>query len=159
MCASIRSDQYKQREAESGSGKFEHIRFILVLVLAGLSCFTLYISKHQRIQHLEQFLFAFMGRFLAASGNFFPSLKADHFIGIRSPRTLENEQVWGKTHPFAGWVAGGLLLILPAFIPGIAVTGEITVSLMLCLALIPFLYSYLPWRRWKKDPRHLLNLK
>ena len=143
-----------KQKLKSGAGKFEHIRFILVLFLAGLACFTLYISKHQSIHHLEQFLFAFMGLFFAALGNFFPSLKANYFIGIRSPWALENEQVWKKTHQFAGklWVAGGLLLMLLAFIPGITtVMDKIVIPLVLCMALIPFLYSYILWRKWKKD--------
>jgi uncharacterized membrane protein len=142
-----------KQKLRSGSGKFEHIRFILVLFLTGLACFILYISKHQSIQHLQQFLFAFMGLFFAALGNFFPSLKANYFIGIRSPWTLENEQVWKKTHQFAGklWVAGGLLLMLLAFIPGFTLIEKASILIILCMALIPFLYSYILWRKWKKD--------
>lgn len=148
-----------KQKLRSGTGKFEHIRFILVLFLTGLSCFTLYISKNQSIQHLDKFLFAFMGLFLAALGNFFPSLKANYFIGIRSPWTLENEAVWKKTHQFAGklWVAGGLLLMILAFLPGIRSMEKITVPLILCLALIPFVYSFVLWRKLKKDTTGTLH--
>lgn len=105
------------------------------------------------MQHLDKFLFAFMGFFLAALGNFFPSLKANYFIGIRSPWALENETVWKKTHQFAGklWVAGGLLLAVLAFLPGITFIGKITVPLILCLALTPVVYSYTIWRKLKKE--------
>ncbi len=142
-----------KQKLKSGSGKFEHIRFILVLFLTGLACFTLYISKNQSMQHLDKFMFAFMGLFLAALGNFFPSLKANYFIGIRSPWTLENETVWKKTHQFAGklWVAGGLLLAVLAFLPRITFIGKITVPLILILALAPVVYSYIIWRKLKKE--------
>ncbi len=147
-----------KQKLKSGAGKFEHIRFILVLFITGLTCFILYISRHQSIQHLEQFFFAFMGLFFAALGNFFPSLKANYFIGIRSPWALENEQVWKKTHQFAGklWVAGGLLLMLLAFIPGVVSIEKVALPLLLCLALIPFLYSYILWRKYKKDTGNTL---
>jgi uncharacterized membrane protein len=140
-----------KQKLRKGSGKFEHIRFILVLFLSGLSCFVLYISKNQSIQHLDKFLFAFMGLFLAALGNFFPSLKANYFIGIRSPWTLENEVVWKKTHQFAGklWVAGGLLLVVLAFVPYFSHMDLVTLPLILALALIPFFYSYVLWRKLK----------
>ncbi|HYH15180.1 MAG TPA: SdpI family protein, partial [Flavisolibacter sp.] len=142
-----------KQKLRSGTGKFEHIRSVLVLFLAGLACMTLYISKNQSIQHLDKFLFAFMGLFVAALGNFFPSLKANYFIGIRSPWTLESEAVWKKTHQFAGklWVGGGLLVMALALTPGITSLGKIIVPLMLFLTLVPFFYSFILWRRLKKE--------
>lgn len=143
-----------KQKLKSGAGKFEHIRFILVLFMTGLACFILYISAQQSIQHLEKFLLAFVGLFLAVLGNFFPSLKANYFIGIRSPWALENETVWKKTHQLAGkiWVAGGMLIMVLAFIPvSDGSSGKIILPLVLAMAFVPFLYSYWLWRKFKKE--------
>ena len=40
--------------------------------------------------------------FMAFLGNYMINLKQNHFIGIRTPWTLESASVWKKTHQFAG---------------------------------------------------------
>jgi uncharacterized membrane protein len=146
-----------KRRLNSNSGKFEHIRFIVVLFIAGLSCFCLYISKAQHIEHLNKFMFAFLGLFFAALGNFFPSLKPNYFIGIRSPWALENETVWKRTHQMAGklWVAGGILLMILAFIlPDNGILGKAALPLLIFISIVPVLYSYIIWRKVKKNQVH-----
>jgi uncharacterized membrane protein len=146
-----------KRRLNSNSGKFEHIRFIVVLFIAGLSCFCLYISKTQHVEHLNKFMFAFLGLFFAALGNFFPSLKPNYFIGIRSPWALENETVWKRTHQMAGklWVAGGILLMILAFIlPDNGILGKVALPLLIFISLVPILYSYIIWRKVKQSQVH-----
>jgi uncharacterized membrane protein len=143
-----------KRRLSSGSGKFEHIRFVVVLFIAALSLMILYTAKNEHINHLNKFLFAFTGLFFAALGNFFPSLKPNYFIGIRSPWALENETVWKKTHQMAGklWVAGGILLIILAFaIPSNGFLGKVALPLLLVISVFPILYSYFIWRKIKKE--------
>jgi uncharacterized membrane protein len=143
-----------KRRLNSSSGKFEHIRFIVVLFIAGLSCFILYISKTQNVEHLNKFMFAFLGLFFAALGNFFPSLKPNYFIGIRSPWALENETVWKKTHQMAGklWVAGGILLMILVFtLPNNGMLGNVALPLLIFISIVPVLYSFIIWRKAKKN--------
>lgn len=144
-----------KQKLRSSTGKFEHIRFILVLFFTGLSCFILYITKNQNMQHMDKALFAFLGLFFAALGNFFPSLRPNYFIGIRSPWALENELVWKKTHQLGGklWVGGGLLILVLAFaLPATVPIAFLFLPLVLCMAFIPFLYSYFLWRKIKNTP-------
>lgn len=143
-----------KRRLKSNQGKFEHIRFIVVLFIAALSCFILYVSAHQNLEHLNKFLFAFLGLFFAALGNFFPSLKPNYFIGIRSPWALENETVWKKTHQMGGklWVLGGLTLMILAFLlHNDRLLGTIALPLIIVISIIPVLYSYIVWRNIKKN--------
>ncbi|WP_118950594.1 SdpI family protein [Taibaiella helva] len=141
-----------KQKLRRNTGKFEHIRFILVLFMTGLSCFLLYVMKNQSMEHLDKFMFALLGLFFAVLGNFFPSLKPNYFIGIRSPWALENEHVWKKTHQFGGrlWVFGGLLILLLAFVaPASFPIDRVFLPLVLGMAIIPFIYSYVVWRRLK----------
>ena len=52
-------------------------------------------------------------------GNRMGRMRQNFFIGIRVPWTLSSEEVWNRTHRFAGrlWVAGGLAMIVAAFLP------------------------------------------
>lgn len=141
-----------KQKLRRNTGKFEHIRFILVLFLTGLACFLLYVMKNQSMEHLGKFMFALLGLFFAVLGNFFPSLKPNYFIGIRSPWTLENENVWKKTHQFGGrlWVGGGLLILLLTFVLPASVSMDMVfLSLVLAMAFIPLIYSYVIWRKLK----------
>ena len=142
----------KQRLAQH-SGKYNHFRFLTLLFITAIACITIYISYNQSIAHLDKFLFSVIGLFFAALGNFFPTLKPNYFIGIRSPWTLENEVVWKKTHMMAGklWLAGGLLLaVLPFVFMKSVIVDEVYIGIILLIALIPFVYSYIIWKKEKQ---------
>lgn len=143
-----------RQKLKQHTGKFEHIRFVLVLFMTGIACFAIHLSEQQGSAHTGKFLFAFLGLFFATLGNFMPSLKPNYFIGIRTPWSLENESVWKKTHQLAGkiWVAGGLLIMLLAFImAGSAVVEKIMLPLILLMAFVPAVYSFFLWRRIKRS--------
>jgi uncharacterized membrane protein len=142
----------KQR-FNKASGKYEQLRFILLLFMTGLACFTIYISYKQSMAHVGKFMFAALGLLFAALGNFFPALKPNYFIGIRSPWTLENETVWKKTHKLGGkiWVVCGIVLAaLPFIIKDEMLMNEIFLPTVLAMAIFPVLYSFIIWKQLKK---------
>ena len=133
-------------------GKSERFKFIMLLFITTISCFCIYISYKQSIAHLDKFLFSIIGLFFAALGNFFPALKPNYFMGIRSPWALENEIVWKKTHQFAGklWVIGGLFLaFLPFLLTNTMLMFKIFISVTLFIALVPIAFSFIVWRKLK----------
>ena len=82
-------------------------------------------------------------------GNLFSKLSANYFVGIRTPWTLENKEVWVKTHRLAGgvWVASALFLLLCAFIlsnPQYVVMLFVAVAAMV---IIPIVYSYMIFKQ------------
>lgn len=85
-----------------------------------------------------------LGLMLAVIGNFMPQIKDNYFIGIRTPWTLANPEVWQKTHRFSGkmWVAGGVLIALAAFMPGTLSPGTVIAALII-IALVPVVYSWM----------------
>jgi uncharacterized membrane protein len=142
----------KQR-LQHQTGKFEKIKFIVLLFITAIACFTIYVSYKQDMGHTGKFLFAGIGLFFAVLGNFFPALKPNYFIGIRSPWALENEIVWRKTHQLAGkiWVIAGLLLaVLPFILNNEMLMGQVFIGVILVIAFFPFIYSYIIWRQEKK---------
>lgn len=70
-------------------------------------------------------------------GNFSPKFKHNYFIGVRTPWTLASEDVWKKTHRFAGkvFVVAGVLLLLVPVIPA-AIQPYYTLTVIIfCLGL------------------------
>lgn len=87
------------------------------------------------------------GLVCVAAGNYLPKCRPNHTIGIRLPWTLADEDNWIRTHRMAGpvFVAGGLLLIVCAFLPAVRIWAFPV--LLLIIILIPSIYSYRLYRR------------
>lgn len=81
-------------------------------------------------------------------GNFMGQVRHNYFVGIKTPWTLADEQVWQKTHRLGGrlWVAAGLVGLVASLIGG-ATGGVILFAALAVATVIPIVYSYLEFRR------------
>ena len=81
-------------------------------------------------------------------GNFMGQIRQNYFVGIKTPWTLASEDVWQKTHRFAGklWVVAGFFGIAGSIIGKTA--GRIIMFAALGVAgIIPVVYSFLEYRK------------
>lgn len=140
----------KKRIALMG-GKYYQFKFILVLLMSLLALFIIYISKNQSFSS-PNFIFILIGVLFIVLGNYFKVIQPNYFIGIRTPWTLENIEVWRSTHVFAGklWFAGGFLIVLGALLFEAAFFGTVFISLVIVLALVPMAYSYIKFKKLEK---------
>lgn len=81
-------------------------------------------------------------------GNYLQRVRSNYFMGIRTPWTLSNENVWKKTHRLSGklFFIGGLLILISAFLPNGYKSVIMWGSIVLCVA-IPYLYSYVAYKK------------
>lgn len=92
-----------------------------------------------------------VGALFVVLGNYMGKLRKNFFVGIRTPWTLANDEVWERTHRLAGWlfVAAGVLIV----ITGIAALPPAwMIGIVVAVCLIPYLYSYLIYRRVEGRP-------
>ena len=137
----------KQKLQNMGN-KLNNLRFILSLFMSALAIFILY-SIQQEISN-PGFVFAIIGLLFAFLGNYFKTIKPNYFIGIRTPWTLENEEVWKKTHLLGGkmWFVGGLLMALTFVLPN-PLNLYVFLGITAIISVIPIIYSYLEFKRLK----------
>jgi len=89
-----------------------------------------------------------VGVLFIVMGNMMPKIKHNYFMGIKTPWTLANEQVWFDTHRFCGklWFVLGIIVCICGFL-----SSSLFVSILLCIilagVLIPFIYSYVIFKR------------
>ncbi len=88
-------------------------------------------------------LWACIDGFLILLGNLMPRLEPNAWVGIRIPPTLENRDIWKRTHRLAGrvFVLGGLAL-LPACLLPEPFAMVVSFAGLVALFLVPTVYAY-----------------
>jgi len=124
---------------------------IVLWIIPVISLFTAVLTYSQALaEPLKMALLSrvFLGFLFIILGNLLPKCRQSYTVGIRLPWTLADSENWDHTHRFGGfvWVAGGLLLLLMAFLP-IAGRDQLEVAVILCLVGAPALYSFLYYIR------------
>lgn len=84
-------------------------------------------------------------------GNYLSKVKANWFVGIRTPWTMSSEEVWNKTHRFGGkmFIFAGLVMIAQIFLPPNWKLPVFAVSMTLVI-LGTIFYSYVLYLKEKK---------
>ncbi len=122
------------------------LRLAFVIFFALLYFYTL--SSGLGLKHdIRFFIIPFMGLLFIAIGLALPRMKRNWFVGIRTPWTLQSEQVWNKTHKLGSrvFILMGLLSAFSVF------AGDYSFFVFLVIiligAFIPVVYSYIYYRK------------
>ena len=113
-----------------------------------LTMFIIHLTKNESISN-PNLIFALIGILIVVMGNYFKVIQPNYFLGIRTPWTLENKEVWKATHTFASklWFTGGLLII----IGGIILPNEFFLvgflSIIGLIVIVPMVYSYFKYKK------------
>lgn len=131
--------------------KYNNLKFAMTLFMSVLALFILYSVKNQSIGNPNLILLS-IGLLYTILGNYMKTIKANYFIGIRTPWTLESENVWKKTHLLTGklWFAGGFIIIISSLLIDKALNATIFMSITFIIVIIPFIYSYLIYKKTEK---------
>ena len=86
--------------------------------------------------------------FLHSLGNYFKTIKPNYFIGIKTPWTLENEEVW-KKHIWVEnlWFMGGFLMAMTFVLPN--KINSYFLGITAVISIVPIVYSYLEFKKSK----------
>ena len=141
-----------KKRMESMGGKYDQFKFILVAFMSVTTLVVIFISKNQKLSNpnmiaiLAGILFVFVG-------NYFKVMKQNYFIGIKTPWTLESEEVWKLTHLLAGkmWVIGGLLLVICSLVVPENLNFYFFISISAVISIVPIVYSYLIYKKIKNN--------
>ncbi|MBP6039767.1 MAG: SdpI family protein [Flavobacterium sp.] len=139
----------KQKLQNMGN-KLNNLRLILGLFMSALAIYILY-SVQQKTSN-PVLIFPLIGLLFAFLGNYFKTIKPNYFIGIRTPWTLENEDVWKKTHLLGGklWFVGGLLMAMTFVLPN-KIQFYTFMGITAVISIVPIVYSYLEFKKAKNQ--------
>lgn len=137
----------KRKNYRAFESTYQFLKYLLVVFFLGMQLITLLIASG-RVMNQPVLIQVMVSLLFILLGNVMGRFKHNYFVGIRTPWTLANEEVWRKTHRLAAplWVFGGILNILLA-LAGITFNGRSFILILAIIALVPIGYSYLVYHR------------
>ncbi|MBX3120296.1 MAG: SdpI family protein [Fimbriimonadaceae bacterium] len=119
---------------------------ISVMALAGyLTIAMLQAGLNPKVD-FGRYLIGGLMLFFAIIGNWMGKIRKNFWVGVRTPWTLASDEVWNKTHRFAGrlWTAVGAISTVLA-LSGVSLA--LVFAIMITAALYPVLYSLIIYRQ------------
>ena len=140
-----------KKRVELMGGKYYQIKFMLVIFMSVLALFIIHSSNSQTLSS-PSIVFVLVGLLFMALGNYFKVIKQNYFLGIKTPWTLESEEVWKLTHILAGklWIVGGLLIVIFSLVLPEDINFYIFMTITAIISIVPIVYSYFIFKELKK---------
>lgn len=129
------------------AGVYRLFKVVLVIFMTGVYLIVILNALGYRVP-VDRAIMAGISLLFLVLGNFMGQIRHNYFVGIKTPWTLANEQVWQKTHRLGGrlWVAAGLVGLAASLLGGTA--GGIIMAVALGVAtVVPMVYSYIEFHR------------
>jgi len=95
-----------------------------------------------------------IGIVLAAVGNQLGKSRSMYLVGLRTPWTLDDDEVWVRSNRLAGKliVAGGIAMAIAALLPiSPATLGAVAIAGIAIGAGVPIVHSFIMWRRARRS--------
>jgi len=125
------------------SVKHRRLKTVLVMLISVLSIYILNSVQDGASTNLN-YLFFVVGVLYVELGNYLKTIKPNYFLGIRTPWTLESEQVWKATHRMGSkwWFVGGLVVMSSSLSFDRSLNFWVFISVTMVIGIIPIVYSY-----------------
>lgn len=132
------------------AGAYRIIRAVVVIILSAVYFASAYSALGYRIDviRIGNLIVPFM---LIGFGSVMGKLRHNYFVGIRTPWTLADEEVWNNTHQLAEklWLIAGIIGLFASFSKGTWVTVFMFV-LLITAVIVPVVYSYVAFKNKEK---------
>jgi uncharacterized membrane protein len=136
--------------------KFSNVYFWTKVVFVGffslIYIFTLFFSLGKISFNISYFIVPLISVLYLILGFFMPRIKKNYFYGIRTPWTLNSEEVWDRTHKMAGklFIGAGIISLFGSLFEG-EISMIIFLITVLSAAFGSIIYSYIVFKKIKKN--------
>lgn len=125
----------------------------LLVFIAGLHLVTLGFALGLPLD-VPRLIISGVGVLLAVLGVAIRDVKQNYFVGIRTPWTLADPEVWRRTHQVGGLAFGivGVVIALAALLLPLEIVVAVVLVGVLGVTLFSVGYSYWAWRQVRVAP-------
>lgn len=133
----------RKKNYEMFSGAYYWFRILITLVLAVAGMLTILVPLGVKL-NVGIIITTLVTVVFLLMGNQFGRIRPNYFVGIRTPWTLNNDEVWTRTHRFTGriWVIASLLMLPGIFLLPMKIMAVFFTAYIVVLVAVPFVYSY-----------------
>jgi uncharacterized membrane protein len=125
------------------------VRVLVVLLLGAMHGLILWTSMRGGMLHSSA-LMLLLSLFFVFLGNLMPRLEPNAWVGIRVPPTLENREVWKRTHRMAGrWLMIAGLIGVPLSLLSEPIANFLPLPIIVLPLLMATIYAY--WIRHRLE--------
>ena len=144
----------KSQNYENFQKSWAIIQTSILSMLAYMFAVTMFVTLYPAYNAwVGRFVVFGVGALFVIIGNYMGKVRQNYFVGLRTPWTLNDPEVWQKSQRLAGWlfVLGGLLSIVESII-WLAVP-YVFFSMVAVMVIVPAVYSYKLAADKKKKPQ------
>jgi uncharacterized membrane protein len=138
----------KKENYESFKSTWAAIQTSLICVFAYIYALQLYFTFTPENSYMMGRMMVFgMGILFVFMGNLLGKVRQNYFIGIKTPWTLNDPEVWQKSQRFGGYmmVLGGIAFLIEALIWQYLLA--FLIIFITLVAIVPIVYSYVISRK------------
>lgn len=141
-----------KRKTDNRQKALRAFRFMMPILLTGIFLIML-LQWIGYAFNLSRAIYLAVVLLFLVIGNYMQSLKPNYFIGIRTPWTLESEEIWRKTHRLGGriWVATALVMLGLWFFLNETAFFVVFITGVIVISLIPVAYSFYLYIKGRKS--------
>ena len=144
-----------KRKYTENSAIMSKIAWTCVVFISAIASYIIYETRAFSLNEKSAFsgkgILVLVSSIFIVLGNFLNNVKPNYFVGFRTPWNLENEENWRLTHRLASklmFFGGMVLIVLILALPEPFASYAFMLGLI-PVVLIPFVYSYLLFKREK----------
>ena len=128
------------------SSTYLKLRVILSLFIGVIDSVIIYNQLHG-IEKLGLFVPISVFLLFTLLGNYMGTIRPNYFVGIKVSWTLNNDEVWIKTHKMAGklWFWGGIAGVASLLV--IKDPFFVMIPIILIIVIVPIAYSYFIYQK------------
>jgi len=152
----LRKIDPKRKNYDNFSKYYDEFQIFMMLFFIALTSIIVSESMNPGRINVEMMIVLLVGVLFAVIGNMMPKFKSNFFVGIKTPWTIMDVDVWNKTHRLGGilWFFGGILIIAASFLlEGAALFGVVT-GVTIIISLVPVVMSYVWYQGKNKGEKH-----
>lgn len=140
----------KKENYEKFANIWEIFQFAIIWFFAYIYFVIIYASLHPEI-NISPFMISWIWILFIILGNYMGKIRQNYFVGIKLPWTLENEEVWNKTHRLSGkiFLIWWLFLLIDSYL--LFYPFALLVTILVFILIIPIWYSYYIFKNIKKS--------
>lgn len=138
----------KAENYNSFSSTYEVLQTVLILFMTLMFSLQYYFTFHPHQQALmTPFMLSAVGVMFIVMGNYMGKVRQNFFVGLKTPWTLADPEVWQKSQRLTGWmfVFAGVIFLIQAWAQKYILATFIIV--MVAIAFVPTIYSYVIYKR------------